>query len=262
MSNLVKVQAFVTESKIDLGKVQSAVNRGKLIRKEPSFLLYEVDPSEYLYIKNYGGIVYFNTSPKIISEINDTICHCSETQLSSFEENLTVRISNEDAINANYDELVIPKITLDYVHIICLNISQSAALFHYQNLSDGLLAQTKKYTTELELNGQVSLKRKKLMQFIGAALNLKNKIAEHLYIFDTPNLAWDDKNINKVDQLLNEDLEIKYRYNAIKEQLNIVKENLDHFKDLNLHQHSSNLEWIIIILILFEVFHVIIEKLI
>ena len=260
MSKHLNVQAFVTESKIDLAKIQSTLNLGRLIRKEPSFLLFEVGESQYLYIKNYGGLVHFNVTSEQIKEINHQICDISDTRLTSFEDSLTVKVSMEEAINANFDELVIPRISLDFVHIICLNISQSATLFYYQSLSDSLLEKTKKYTTELELNGHVSLKRKKLMKFIGAALNLKNKIAEHLYIFETPILAWDDENISKVDQILNEDLEIKYRYSAIKEQLNIVKENLDHFKDLNLHQHSSQLEWIIIILILFEVIHVLIEK--
>ncbi|MBT8233441.1 MAG: RMD1 family protein [Saprospiraceae bacterium] len=245
-----------------MGNIQASFNTGKLIRKEPSFLLYEIEAKGYLYIKNYGGIVHFNIFPEHIEKINQYICTICQTHLTSFKETLSIRISNEEPINATFDELVIPQITLDYVHIICLNLSQSAALFQYQNLSSGLLEDTQKYTSELELKGHVSLGRKKLMKFIGAALNLKNKISEHLYIFETPTLAWDDQNINKVDQLLNEDLELKYRYNAIKEQLNIVKENLDHFKDLNLHQHSSKLEWIIIILILFEVIHVIIEKII
>jgi len=261
MIEVITVRAFVTDSKIDLKKLQSTLKINRLIRKEHSFLLFEINHDAYLYIKNYGGIVYFNLKPEQVKNLNDKICQLSNTTTRDFEEKITVKVSSEDSINASFDELIIPKITLDFVHIICLNLSQSVALFHYQSLSDRLLNDTKKYTTELELKGRVSLKRKKLMKFVGAALNLKNKIAEHLYVFDTPNLAWDDQNINKVDQLLNEHLEIRYRYNAIKEQLNIVKENLDHFKDINLHQHSSKLEWIIIILILFEVIHLLIEEL-
>ncbi|MBT8190607.1 MAG: RMD1 family protein [Bacteroidia bacterium] len=240
--------------------LQTSNKFGVLLRKEPSFLLFEYGKESFIYIKDFGALVYFNISTEEVSGINKIIYETVHTTITAFKENLTVRISKNEAINASFDELVIPQISVDFVHIICLNVSQSVALFHYQSLSDKLLNDTKKYTTELELNGRVALKRKKLMQFIGATLNLKNKIAEHLYIFETPFLAWDDQNINKVDKLLNEDLEIKYRYNAIKEQLNIVKENLDHFKDLNLHQHSSKLEWIIIILILFEVIHVLVEK--
>lgn len=205
--------------------------------------------------------MYFNVSNDKMNELNTTICSLNGSQLSNAAETLNIRVAHDESINATFDELVIPRISLDYVHIICLNLSQSVALSQYQSISDALLEDTKKYTNELETKGKVSLRRKKLMQFIGTTLNLKNQIAEHLYIFETPDLAWEDKNINKVDSILNEDLEIKYRYNAIKEQLNIVKENLDLFKDLNLHEHSSKLEWIIIILILFEIINLLIEKL-
>lgn len=256
MSKKISVRAFVANGKIDLFKVQETLKFGQLIRKEPSYLIFQKAENQFLYVKNYGGIVHFNINQVEVAAINASIIKENPIQLASFEEKLTVRLSHDEVINASFDELVIPELSLDLVHIICLNLSQSVSLFLYQNLCDRLLDQTKIYTSQLEQKGSVSLKRKKLMKFIGAALNLKNEIAVHLYIFDTPTMAWEDQTINKVDRLLKEDLEIQYRYNAIKEQLNIVKENLDHFKDVNLHQHSSTLEWIIIVLILFEVIHV------
>ena len=55
---------------------------------------------------------------------------------------------------------------------------------------------------------------------------------------------------------LNEELDFKNRFASIQHSLDIVKENLELFKDILQHKHSSLLEWIIIILILFEVIHV------
>lgn len=48
----------------------------------------------------------------------------------------------------------------------------------------------------------------------------------------------------------------------IQENLSIVQENLELFKDLSQHIHSAQLEWIIIILILFEGADLFITKLI
>ena len=261
MNNLILAKAFVSNKHLDLNLFQGEAKFGRLLRKEPSFLLFELKPDAFLYIKNYGGIVHFNLSSEDAEMVNKLINTLSDSTFTEFEESINVRINPEEKINADYDTLVIPELNLNFVHIICLNLSQSSALFHYQSLSDKLLNDTKKYTIQLEQFGRVSLRRKALMKFIGTTLNLKNQIAEHLYIFETPTLAWDDPKLNSVDNILNEDLEIKLRYNAIKEQLNLVKENLDHFKDINLHQHSSLLEWIIILLILFEVIHVLLEKL-
>ncbi len=257
---VIDVIAYISKEKIDLDKIIGKDQFGKLLRKEPSFLLFEFAPYSYVYIKNFGGIVHFNISLEDAAYINKKICDYSDSELTEYRDNLKINIEKEAKINATFDQLVIPELNLDFVHIISLNLAQSVALFQFQFLSDSLLEKTKRYTTELEQKGRVSLKKRSLMKFIGSTLNLKNRIAEHLYIFETPDLAWDDKDIHRVDQLLKEDLEIRYRYNGIREQLNIVKENLDHFKDVNLHEHSSKLEWIIIILILFEVVHVFIEK--
>ena len=45
------------------------------------------------------------------------------------------------------------------------------------------------------------------------------------------------------------------------EGLSIIKDNLELFRTLMQHRYSSLLEWIVIILILFEVLNVVIEKL-
>ena len=83
------------------------------------------------------------------------------------------------------------------------------------------------------------------------------------YIFKTAHLTetWEDEYLDKIDKELKKTFDINMRYRAITEDINIVKENLELFKDLMQHQHSSMLEWIIIILILVEVVNMIIEKL-
>jgi len=158
-----------------------------------------------------------------------------------------------------FGELQITEFSIDMVHIIALNLAQSAALFYYQSLSDKLLEDTRIHTNQLESTGKVSLRKKELLKYIGSTLNLKNKISENLYVFESPMLAYENSELSKIDSIISEDLEIKLRYNGVREQLNIVHENLDLFKDISLHQHSSKLEWIIIILILFEVIHVFIS---
>jgi len=35
-----------------------------------------------------------------------------------------------------------------------------------------------------------------MMKFIGKSLNTKNKIVDNLYIFDSPDIAWDNKTLN------------------------------------------------------------------
>ncbi|MDB4439023.1 RMD1 family protein [bacterium] len=259
MGSRYKAEARFSTSRLFLSKILARNDFGKLVKREKSFLLYQLGIDVYLYLKDYGGITFFGFNADTKSETLIKLNEILGIELSPASDEISVIVDSNLKVEG-YDELVVENLNIEVVHIICLNLAQSAALFHYQSLSDALLENTKKYTNELELKGKVSLKRKKLMQYIGSTLNIKNKISENLFVFNTPMMAYENESIILIDAHLNDDLEIKYRYNAIKEQLNIIHENLDLFKDMNMHQHSSNLEWIIIWLILFEVIHVIIDQ--
>ena len=141
-----------------------------------------------------------------------------------------------------------------------LNLAQSVALDYYIKTTEVLLQETRQHTTDLEATGKLQLKGKELLKYLGKALNLKNSIAENLYIFDSPKIAWNNQNLNNIDEDLSRELDITIRYKSVQENLNIVKENLDLFKDLTHHNHSSTLEWIIIILIFIEILNMIIDK--
>ncbi len=258
MKNQFVIEARLSTTRLPLVDIMSMEGLGKIVKRENSFLLFEYAENTYLYFKDYGGIAFLGFLEEEYQDILDKLVQDLGLELSDVSEKLLVNEGSSK--EEEYGEINVDELTVEAAHIICLNVAQSAALFHYQSISDELLENTRKYTNELEQKGTVSLKRKKLMKYIGSTLNLKNKISENLYVFATPMLAYENEKINKIDTHLNEELEIKYRYNAIKEQLNIIQENLDLFKDMNMHQHSSNLEWIIIWLILFEVIHVIIDQ--
>ncbi|MGK0315304.1 MAG: putative Rmd1/YagE family protein [Saprospiraceae bacterium] len=260
MKNQHKVQARFNMSRLPLNKIVEEFELGNLSKREKSFLLYQFGKDKYIYLKDYGGLTFLGLDADEHNRVLTQLSNSFKLELSEYIDEIIVYEGSHN--EEKYGEINIDKLTVEVAHIICLNLAQSAALFHYQSLSDNLLENTRQHTNELEHKGTVSLKRKKLMKYIGSTLNIKNKISENLYVFDTPMLAYENAEINKVDTHLNDELEIKYRYNAIKEQLNIIQENLDLFKDMNMHQHSSNLEWIIILLILFEVIHVVIDQII
>lgn len=235
---------------------------GELERRESSFLLFRQSDNGqhgWVYLKDYGAIAFLGLTA---ARQRDILTHLHSLYQAEITEHLdSVEVLMGDSGKKSFGEIYIEHWTVDVIHLMMLNLSQSAALFHYQTLSEGLLDSTRRYTLQLEQKGKVSLKGKKLLRFIGTSLGIKNKISENLYVFESPRMAYDQAALSRLDLQLSDELDIKYRYSAIQEQLGIIQENLDLFKDISLHQHSSRLEWIIIWLILFEVIHVIIEQL-
>src|SRR5260370_1154192 len=80
-----------------------------------------------------------------------------------------------------------------------------------------------------ERKGRLDITGQSLKMYIGKTLNLKNRIAENLYIFDSPPETWEDENLNRMDQGLKRTFDLQERYRDIREGLEIVKENLELF---------------------------------
>ena len=143
-----------------------------------------------------------------------------------------------------------------------LNVSHSVALDFYSEQSDVLLEGTNHQIQFLENEGKLNISGKNLRRYIGRTLNLKNKISQNLYIFDSPPETWEDENLNKIDIGLKKTFDLQIRYRNIQEDLQIIKENLELFKDLMQYKKSTLLEWIVILLILVEVVNLLVDKII
>jgi uncharacterized Rmd1/YagE family protein len=100
----------------------------------------------------------------------------------------------------------------------------------------------------------------RLKKFIGRTLNLKNRISENLFIFDSPPETWENENLNKLDLGLKRTFDLQERFRNIQEGLQIARENLELFKDLLQYRKSNQLEWIIIALIFAEIINIVIDR--
>ena len=100
-----------------------------------------------------------------------------------------------------------------------------------------------------------------MMRFIGRALGTQNEIAENIYIFDAPDLVWDDEYLDRLNQGLSKHFDLRVRFSEIEYTLRIIEDNLRVFSEIINQRESSLLEWIIILLILVEVFDLLITKL-
>lgn len=253
------VIAYHVGHKIVLRDVKAKI-KFALINKEHSYLLYRLDDYSFIYLKNYGSITFFNCSEKVKVEFLTNILNLENIVLGSFPtEKIKIKVEENLTIKIGFEEIDLPKISVDIAHIIMLNLCQSVALDYYYNQASDLLESSVIYTNQLVEKGRIKLSRKNMRSFIGKTMNIKNKIAEELFIFDTSSLAWKIEELSEIDRKIREELNIVERHYGLQHNLAVVKENLDLFKDILQHKHSSLLEWIIIILILLEVIPIITE---
>lgn len=254
-----KVLSFQVAENIDIKQFKSDFT-AEVQHSDSDELFYQVDIYKFLYVFKYGIVCFLGYNEA------DTMACLKSIALyakNPFQQPLSDEFDIEtdsQVIHYGYNKIEIPIPELEVLRLIMLNVSQSVALDHYNQQTNLLLEETNYHTQVLEKKGKIDLSGNNLKKYIGRTLNLKNKIAGNLYIFDSPDETWEDENLNKLDIGLKKTFDLQVRFRNIQEGLGIVKENLELFKDLLQNRNSITLEWVVIILILVEVINLVIEK--
>lgn len=255
-----KVISYQIADSIDIKTLKAAFT-GELIYGDSEELFYGISEDRYVYIFKYGVVSFLNypfiDSSSFLRFIEP---YCKNR----FSENLSDEFIVETGVpenKINYNKIEITSADRQVLRMIMLNVSQSVALDYYSQQTTQLMEDTNYHTQILEKKGRLSISGKKLKKFIGKTLLLKNRIAENLYIFDSPPETWEDERLDKLHTELKRNFELTERFRTVAEGLGIVKENLELFKDILQYRNSVFLEWIIIALIAIEVLNFFLEKL-
>lgn len=257
---MLKVFAFQIADSIDIKRFKT-VFTGELDHEDSDELFYKIKEKKFVYVFKYGIICFLGYNEIEMTAFIQVISpYCKNL----FNEKLSEEFDIEPNAPQNkfgYNKVEILRADTETLRLIMLNVSQSVALDHFSQQTNMLLEETNLHTQILELKGRLDLSGINLKKYIGRTLNLKNRIAENLYIFDSPEETWEDEALHKLDVGLKKTFDLQTRFKTIQEGLAIIKENLELFKDLLQYRNSIVLEWIIIILIFVEVINLIIEKL-
>lgn len=216
-------------------------------------LFLQSGEDQFIYVFQYGVVTFFNHNSQ---EINAFVKQLNPQARDWEDQELieTMKVVVEPGANrVTFDHVFIGDFDPEAIRLIMLNTSQSVALDKYLEITDKLLSGLGQYVDSLEREGRLNISGKRLKRFIGHVLKIKNQISENLYIFDSPDITWENEGLNALNVSLKQTFDLKDRYRYILERTAIIKEDLELFKDIMDHRESSKLEWIIIALILFEV---------
>ncbi|QRM88275.1 RMD1 family protein [Lacinutrix sp. WUR7] len=232
----------------------------QLLFQDSDELYYKSSENKFIYIFQYGMVSFFNMNASEIEVALEEIKPFCTTYFSEkLSEDIQIEVQ-ENALKVEFNKVILPELNDEMIRLVMLNASQSVALDRYADITEELLIETHEHTKYLENKGKLDISGNTLKRFIGRVLNIKNRISENLYIFDSPDSTWENEQLNKLNQELKVSFDLKDRYRLIHDRIEIIKENLELFKDIMDHKESSRLEWIIIILIVIEVVDMFIAK--
>jgi uncharacterized Rmd1/YagE family protein len=260
MAELVKVNAFLVSNQIDIKGIKSFLDI-KPVADSSSELFYGFT-GKYQYYTNYGVIVFAGYNEEEMKYGIKTVTQFLKDPAPTWlRDEFQIRVDPGKETLFDFAEAVVGKMDEKVIRVAMLNLAQSVALDYYHGVSENLLTEVKGFANQLELTGKLKISRKNMHRFLGKALNTQNDIAENIYIFDAPDLTWEDEYLDKLHQGLMKHFDLKVRFSEIEYTLRIIENNLTVFREI-IHQRESNmLEFIIILLILVEVFDLFITKL-
>lgn len=254
-----KVISYQIADAIDV-KQFSTFFKAELHYSDPSELFYRMDSDRYVYVFKYGAVCFWNYDPVGISEFLRIITpFCKNIFENSLTDEFLIETGAKE-LRVGFNKIDIPSASIDVLRLVMLNVSQSVTLDYYEEQTSKLLAETNQYTQMLETKGRLDISGKKLKKHIGRTLLLRNRIAENIYVFDSPPETWENEGLNKADADLKRTFDLQVRVRTIHEGLSIIRDNLELFRGLLQYRNSNILEWIVIILILVEVLNLVIEK--
>jgi required for meiotic nuclear division protein 1 len=261
MADTVKLTAFLVANQLDIKNIKSFLDIKPLA--DSSFeLFYGFGSGKYQQYFNYGVIVFAGYSEEEMKWGIKTVQTYQKNPVPVWlRDEFQIRLREGSDMVFEFNEGILGKLDEKVIRIAMLNLAQSVALDYYHSVSENLLTEVKGFANELEVSGKLKISRKNMMRFLGKALNTQNDIAENIYIFDAPDQVWDDEYLDKVYQGLMKHFDLRVRFSEIEYTLRIIEDNLTVFRDIIHQRESSILEYIIIILILVEVFDLLITKL-
>lgn len=255
-----KLSAVLVANQLDLKGIKAFLNL-KTVADSSSELLYSLGDDRMQYYFNYGVVVFSGHAEEEIKAAIQAITPYQKNPNSNWLRDDHEITEREGETEFDYDQLIVGRVDEKVTRIVMLNLAQSVALDFYHQVSENLLTEIKGFTRDLEATGKLSLGRRNMMKFIGKALNTQNDIADNIYIFDAPDLVWDDEYLDKLHIGLMKHFDLRVRFSEIEYTLRIIEDNLSVFREISNQRESSMLERIIIVLILVEVFDLIISKL-
>jgi uncharacterized Rmd1/YagE family protein len=223
-------------------------------------ILDDQDHQKEIFYFSYGAIVFWGLDEEeerkalnIVKEFEKD--PYAEMELDEFTYSYGSNMKIEDDEISLHNKHVLTKLAISH------GLAQSAKLTTFEVLIQKTIDLTKHIPAELARKGKIPLSRKEISKKMGELFMERNFINLHADILDTPEFFWDYPELEPFYRKTSHYLDVGKRVDILNKRLNIIHELLEILSGEMNHQHSSRLEWTIIVLILIEVSLVVLKDL-
>lgn len=226
-----------------------------LLKKGIEKTYYTHENNRYLIYTPFNVITFINwekeTILQALSKLGVKEAHAYEQRLIFQDYPILIDASLERTCKITNESLIFKEASTLFFIICALVVSQSVGLEKYEQDLEKHFGQSRQL---LDLSHSYGLfKRSKLINFAKNLTSIQHSMVSDLFLLDKPNILWDNEEAEHLYNQMAAILELKDRFEIVQYKLSCLREDLNMAVDLFNHKHSEFLEWIIIILIAFEI---------
>jgi uncharacterized Rmd1/YagE family protein len=200
----------------------------------------------------YGTIVSWGLSKEEELEILQRVKPCEDDPNESLESEES-RYWIGDSAKILKDDISLPSDSVLTKVAFSHGLAQSVKLSIFERLVQRRIENSRTAPESLAKHGHIPMSRTKLAKMMGEIVLDRNSINLHTDILDTPEFFWEHSDLEPLYRLISQDLDIIARVNVLNRRLDILRELFEILSNELDNRYSSNLEWIIIVLIFIEV---------
>lgn len=251
--DLVHLTLNTTNNKIEDGTIYEINSKAKDKNNDDNLdNLKEHD----VFIFAYGAVVTWGLDEKEQKEVCDMLENFAGDKLGAIDKDIYEYGYSKDPekIVIENDKILLPnrKGVLD--KLACsYGLAQSVKLGGFEDTIGNIISLTEHLPETLATTGRIPLSRKEIRKLMGKIFIERSSINLHLEFLDIPTFFWEHPELESLYQVIIDYVNQEKRVEVINRQLDVMHELLDMLGNELNNQHSSKLEWIIILLIFVEI---------
>jgi len=152
-----------------------------------------------------------------------------------------------------FDRVVVPALSPSLLELIARLLAQSVCLDYYEEDLQEILAKADKAVGIMKSKGRISASSRRLIRFLGSALETKKQILSSLSLLDKPALTEKSEVLDYLYGELRRNLEIDERYRSLDQKWRSIKDGIELFLEMSQGRRMLLLEITIVVLIFFEI---------
>lgn len=219
---------------------------------------------EEVYIFEFGVVVFWGVGQGeekfVLNSAREFVKHgkVDGTEFESGEDDMAFAVSLDEetssVIVAN-DVIILPESTSIMQRLsVSYAIAQSSVVSIFEERIDRKVDEYKFIPDTLAKVGKINLSIRRVGMMIGDIFVIRHDLNLHSDILDVPDFFWEEDRYYSDYRIIAKYLEMETRVEVLNTRLDMMKELLDMIQQQMQNEHARKLEWIVIWLIVVEVF--------